>query len=296
MLRRPTDIFDLSSLRRKPVKALNEILGPSVEKSFPRERALPRRAVSELDGAILSQYARLYTIGSVVVRTANVELVSWFSAGLDTSPAVYVDPRIRKLLDGAPAEALSQWSIAGTTDETLASGGVTAVLADRADIIEFSEAICADVASDRRQVLVLHDVLDIASRELCRAANEAGIALHVVPGHRAFAVFQLEPSESEARSQLVALIRSYACSVGEAPEHLAPRARKEDGVAVLLDAIDTSTGQTDDGDKEVEPTAGDRSDHLLAGNGQRSQSSSACPGSHSEPDYRHRFDACHGVV
>jgi hypothetical protein len=236
-LRPATDIFDLSSIRRRPVKPISDVIGPAVERAFARERALPRRRIYELDGEILSQYVRLCSINSVLVRTANLDFIAWFSAGLDASPAVYLDPRILPLVADGTAPLAGHWAIAGTDDQAGIDGGTTAILADRADIIEFSDSICADVASGRYQFVFLHDVIDIISREFCSAASTAGVSLQFIPGYRSFAVFELDQFTIEARNKLVELIQNYACSISGAPEHLRPRVRKDCDARALVDAI-----------------------------------------------------------
>src|SRR5271169_4989856 len=109
MLPSPTHIFDLPFLSVRPVHPINDALAPIVARAFKRERATSRRRIDELDGQILSRYARLIPIDRAVVRTANLDMLTWLCAGLDRQPVVHFDTRIPPLLAASGVKFEGYW-------------------------------------------------------------------------------------------------------------------------------------------------------------------------------------------
>jgi hypothetical protein len=237
--RPPTEIFDLPLMQYKRVDPTNDALAATVTKAFTRDNATPRRRIENIDGEALSQYARLLSISRVVVRTAHLDMMAWFCAGLDAPPAVYFDDRIAPLLTASGVAFAGNWAALGPNSnlDTDAREGVSAILADRADIIEFCDVLCADILSSRHQFLILHDVKDIPTNQLVNNARAAGIAVELIPAHLSFAVCDLNENDVARRSKLTEFIRRYVRSLSSAPEHLRPRIQQDADGRDLIDLL-----------------------------------------------------------
>jgi Methyltransferase domain len=232
------EIFNLPFMSCKRVDPVNDALAATVSKAFTRENATPRRRIDKVDGEILSQYARLFPVNRVVVRTANLDMAAWFCAGLDDPPAVYLDDRLPPLLTASGVRFEGNWVSLGTNEDLgtdLREAGTSAILADRADIIEFSDALCADISSSRHQILVLHNVKDIPTQQFVAAVRAVGINIELIPAHVSFAVCDLKENDAGARAKLIEFVAQYTRLLGSAPEHLRPRVQKDGDGHGLID-------------------------------------------------------------
>lgn len=189
MLPKPNDIFDLPYLRVASGGSINRMLAPSIEKAFTRTRSTRQRQIDDLDGLILSQYVRLFALTNVVVLTANLDMLSWACAGVERPPTAQFDRRIEFLLKGSGIEFSGNCVVDREADQL---GAVniqqSIILADRADIIEFSDTLLKYITSGQSQILIIHDVIDTISRDLYTVILKSGVNACLLPGYRSFIV------------------------------------------------------------------------------------------------------------
>jgi hypothetical protein len=168
-----------------------------------------------------------------VLRSFTIDMLLWLAAGLAAPLGAMLDPRIAPVLKAAKVEPAGNFTLARESQP--GEREHSAVLGDRADIVEFAEAVCDDIASGRYAYLFLHDVIDIASRRLISAAREQGIAVELLPGPRSSAAFDL--AGGDARAALPRLLQAYVAALGKAPEHLRSTRRGEAGMPALSGAF-----------------------------------------------------------
>jgi hypothetical protein len=218
----------------RPIVAINDLLAPTVAKAFTRDSTTVRRFIENIDAEILSQYARLLSIKQVILRTANMDMLSWLCAGLDAPPTAYLDERLPPLLATSEIKFAGHWVLAGTGADLNKDNreDVSVILADRADIIQFSDELLADISSIGPQFLVIYDVKDLPTQDFIKAARESEIKIEIIPAHRSFAVCDLDGSSC---SSLKNCFKKYIGALREAPEHLRPRVQKEGDWPLLIE-------------------------------------------------------------
>jgi hypothetical protein len=225
-------IFDLPFPNVKDISSLNDILAPAVARALPREEASPKRRIVDTDGPVLSQYARVMGVRRMTLRTFNIDLLLWFSAGLDSPLEVALDPRIPPVLAAANVNLAGNFTLR-PGDDTPPDG--SAIFADRMDIIAFAEALCDDILSGRHAYLVIYDVIDVPARQFIEAARQSGLGVEVVPGPRSYAVFHL--GGADGRGTVERLLRTYVEQTKMAPQYLGPRLRDKTTLPLLTGAF-----------------------------------------------------------
>ena len=227
-------IFDLPAYHARPVKPVNDQVQQKVQADW-------RSEVNQLDGQIISQYARLIAIDVAVVRTFNLDLVAWMRAGSDHPMRATLDRQVSDTLGDAPREILEPLGLVPMQDEArgrkAGEDAVIALLADRSDVIAFSERIIDDVTAGVPALLILHNVIDCASRQLVAAARASGTRVEIVPGWRSFAIFHLAEAHHAARRAFTRQFADYAAAQSLEPRHVAPRLRDAKSTKLLVDAF-----------------------------------------------------------
>jgi len=197
------------------------MLAPAVKAALPRHRAIPSRSIEKkTDGPVLSQYARISPVRHVTLRTLNVDMLCWFAAGLDTPVVATLDARIPPVLASAGAEIVGNFTFKATDVLAQDASAHSAIFGDRADIVEFVEAIREDILSGRHAYLYLYSVLDVAGRKFVESARAKNIDVELIPGPSSFAVFDLQPVG--ANSIVAVLLLNYVERVKMAPGYLEP--------------------------------------------------------------------------
>jgi hypothetical protein len=213
-------IFDLDFIQIKPVNAVGEALARAVATALPPQVSTNRRSVAAVDGRIISQYARVVPIGRAVVRTLNIDMLIWFSAGLELPVAAELDPLISSMLIASKVDLTGNFSCSTHEHELHKNRSRSVILADRADIIAFSDSIRTDILDQRNSYLLIQDVIDVPSRQFVEALHEQGIQTELIPGQRSFLVLAFDTLAE--RTAIAQSLEAYINRLKLSPEHLYP--------------------------------------------------------------------------
>jgi len=220
-------IFDLESYTSEPVNFINDVI---------YRWNGQHKDIYHHDGRILSQYARLMDVKQLRVRTYNADMVIWFAAGGKALLDVAVDEKLATVLTKAGIKAFVGCNPWVTADPANAKEP-SALIIDRMDIANFTETILTDLRVGSVRYAVLHNIIDVASRNILEATRQLGINVEVVPGCRSFAVFDLQSTTPDMRERFVEVVSGYISRLQFVPEFLYKELRSQKNAVLLVTAF-----------------------------------------------------------